>query len=134
MSIVIIRFTSFAYYNNCSLDFHNTDLWATFILFSRKVFSHKTDRILSKLRAVFIHNWQNSNCITAACSVLPFILITRVSSLMNAFVWECLREISINVSKLLIVHFVYVHFCRVVVIACLFVYPLFLYCTLLLLV
>ena len=38
--------------------------------------------------------------------------------------WECLREISININKLLIVCFVYVRPCRVVV-ACLFVYPLF---------
>ena len=52
---------------------------------------------------------------------------------MNALVAErfCLREISINVNKLFIVYLVYVRPRRIVVVA---IFPLFLYCTLLLLV
>ena len=43
---------------------------------------------------------------------------------MNALVWACLCEISINVNQLFIVYYVYVFPCRFVV-ACSFVYPLF---------
>ena len=81
--------------------------------------SHKTDRILTE-----------SLLLGLSCLLYR---ITRVTSLMYALVLECLCEISINVNKLFIVYFVYVRPCRIVV-ACLFVYPLFLYCTLLLLV
>ena len=51
---------------------------------------------------------------------------------MNAVVGErfCLRGISINVNKLFIVYFIYVRTLRIVVA----IYPVFLYCTLLLLV
>ena len=35
--------------------------------------SRKTDRILFELRVVFAHDWRNSNGLTIACSVLPFI-------------------------------------------------------------
>ena len=56
-----------------------------YYLFAQDVFktSHKTDRILFQLRVVFTHDWSsrvalahdwlNSNLITIACSVLPFI-------------------------------------------------------------
>ena len=91
--------------------------------FMQRVFTQDWQNSNRISRVVFRHDCLNSNWTTVACSVL----------LMNAHAWECLREISINVSKLFIMYFVYVRPCRVAV-ACLFVYPLFLYCTLLLLV
>ena len=94
------------------------------VLFSRNVSSLKTDRILSELRIVFTHDWLNFNWITVTCSVLPFI-----SHDQRLIVGECfrLREISINVNKLLaLLYFV---------IGCLFLNSLlFFYCILLLLV
>ena len=78
------------------------------ILFSHNVSSDKTDWILTELPL-------------PALSVAFYI--TRVSSLMNALVWECFREISINVNKLFIMYFVYIRPCRIVV-ACLFLCPL----------
>ena len=80
---------------------------------------------------VFTQDWQNSNWITVACSVLPFISYHKGQ---QSDACTCMRMSLRNLYKCKqIVYFVYVHLCRVVV-ACLFVYPLFLYCTLLLLV
>ena len=115
-SIIIIPCTSFAYTSNCLIDLYNTYLRIHIILFTHNVSSHKTDWILSKPLLL----------------VLSYSSYVWVSSLMNAIVWEYLREISINVNKFF-VYFVYVHSCRVVV-ACLFVYSLVLCSTLLLFV
>ena len=69
--------------NNCSID-----LQTTIILFTCNVSSHKTDWILAEL----------------PLPALSCLLYLRVSSLMNAVQEECLclREISINVNKLLL--------------------------------
>ena len=75
--------------NNGSIDLYNRDLQTTIILFTRNVFSHKTDWILSE-----------SPLIALSC-----LLYRSESSLMNALEGECfcLREIPINVPKLLAV-------------------------------
>ena len=111
-SILIILYTSFSYNNNCSLDLYSRDLRTTIILFSRNVSSHKTDKILTDSR-VFTKDWPNSNWLAClytrqtefllnhCCLLCLAFYITRVSNLMNALVWECLRKISI-------VYFVYV--------------------------
>ena len=86
------------------------------ILFSRNASSHRTDRILTESHVSSLHTigW----ILTWTMLCLAFYT-TRVSSLMNAFLWEWLLEISINVNKLFMVYFVYVRTCSVVV-ACLF--------------
>ena len=78
------------------LDLYSRDLRSTIILFSRNVSSNKTDWILTESRVVFTHDWLNTNWITECVLCLAFY-ITRASSVMNALVWGCLREISINV-------------------------------------
>ena len=99
-SIVVILYTSYAYNKNCSIDLYNRDVQTTITLFTRNMSSHKTERILSELPLL----------------ALSYFLYRVVSCLMNKLEEECfcLREISKNLNKLLLV----------------FVYPLFLYCTL----
>ena len=66
------------------------------------------------MQRVFTHDWLNSNWTTCRlharqtdfslnlnCLLCFDFYITRISSLMNELVWECLRESSINVNKLL---------------------------------
>ena len=95
--------------NNCSIDFYNRDLQTTITLFTRNVSSHKTHWILSE-----------SPLLALSC-----LLYRVVSSLMNTLEGEylCLREIPINVNKLLAVLLLHVLFICY-----------FLYCTLLLFV
>ena len=102
--IVIILYTSFALYNNCSSDLYSRDLQTRLTEFQLN------------LRCLF-------------CLVFN---ITRVSSLMNSLVWNSFREISINVNKLFIVYFVYfvclsvILYCTLLLLVYLFV-PLFFY-------
>ena len=73
--------------NNCSIDLFSRDLQTIIILFTCNVSSHKTDWILSEL----------------PLPAMSYLLYCRVGSLMNALegICLCLREISINVNKLL---------------------------------
>ena len=82
--------------NNCSIDFYNRDLQTTITLFTRNVSSHKTHWILSE-----------SPLLALSC-----LLYRVVSSLMNTLEGEylCLREIPINVNKLLAVLLLHVLF------------------------
>ena len=95
--------------NNCSISLFNRDLQTTIILFTRNMFSYKTD-------------WEfflNS----VACSSLPFI--SQLSSLINVLDLTSLPSRNLCKCKQVA--------CSIVV-ACLLVLSAFLYCTLLLLV
>ena len=112
---MLLFFTLLRVHNiNSSTDFYNRDLQTTIILFTRNVSSHKIDWILSE-----------SPLLALSC-----LLYRMVSRLVNALGGEylCLRKISINVNKLFIVIFVFYLLCPCsVVVACLLVYPIFLY-------
>ena len=154
--VVIILYTSFAYNNNCSLEFYSRDLWINnYSLFTQHVSTQDWPnsfwtpcRLHTQLNSnwtscvALTYDWLNSNWITEPpLPVLSCLLCPTISRLMNALEGECfcLREISINVNRLLILLLLHVFilvFIRHFFIGCLFFKTLliFLYCTLLLLV
>ena len=110
-------------YNNiCSLDPYSRDLRTkkNFSLYTQLVFTQ--DCFLNS-RVLFTHYWPNSNWITVACCVLPFISPDHQS---DECTWRRMLLTSRNLYKCKLAAGI------VVVVACF--YPVFLYCSLLLVV